>query len=120
MSQETNATSPSPTREVSSTPPPTHPAQHGHRPAVSAQYPATLVPEAGWHFLHLFYKVDRRVLAELPAEARLRGRQELVHALDRSVPGAPDQSQGFAVPGHKADFGVMLAGADLKSIHVVQ
>ena len=26
------------------------------------QYPATLVPEAGWHFLHLFYQVDRRAL----------------------------------------------------------
>ena len=27
--------------------------------------PATLVPEKGWHFLHLFYRVDRSRLAGL-------------------------------------------------------
>ena len=27
--------------------------------AASGQVPATLVPETGWHFLHLFYRVDR-------------------------------------------------------------
>ena len=31
----------------------------GHRPSAAAQVPATLVPETGWHFLHLFYRVDR-------------------------------------------------------------
>jgi chlorite dismutase len=120
MSQETNATSNAPTREVSSSTAPTHPSQHGHRPAVSAQYPATLVPEAGWHFLHLFYRVDRRVLAELSPAARQEGREVLGLALDRTTPGAPDQVQCFAVPGHKADFGVMLAGSDLKAIHKIQ
>jgi hydrogen peroxide-dependent heme synthase len=98
----------------------TQPSQHGHRPAASAQYPATLVPEAGWHFLHLFYKVDRRLLAELPAGSRQSGREAILRALDRSAPGAPEQSQCFAVPGHKADFGVMLAGPDLKAIHAIQ
>lgn len=126
MSPETTASSPSPTETGSSSPsssspvPATQPMQHGHRPAASAQYPATLVPEAGWHFLHLYYRVDRRVLAELPAEARRAGREELGRVLDRSSPGAPDQMQCFAVPGHKADFGVMLAGGDLKAIHGIQ
>jgi len=120
MSQETNDTSNAPTREVSSSTAPTQPSQHGHRPAVSAQYPATLVPEAGWHFLHLFYRVDRRVLAELSPAARQEGREVLGLALDRTTPGAPDQVQCFAVPGHKADFGVMLAGSDLKAIHKIQ
>ena len=41
----------------------TQPMQHGHRPAASEQIPATLVPEKGWHFLHLFYRVDRARLA---------------------------------------------------------
>jgi hydrogen peroxide-dependent heme synthase len=85
-----------------------------------AAYPATLVPEAGWHFLHLFYRIDRRVLAELPAEARQAGREAVDRALDGSRPGAPDRIQCFAIPGHKADFGVMLAGSDLKAIHAVQ
>ena len=41
------------------------------------QNPATLVPETGWHFLHLFYRVDRRVLHELPAAGRREGRDVL-------------------------------------------
>jgi chlorite dismutase len=118
MSQETNAQSPAPTQGA--VPASTQPGQHGHRPAASAQYPATLVPEAGWHFLHLFYQVDRRVLAEIPGEARREGRETLRGLLDRSSPGAPDRLQCFAVAGHKADFGLMLAGSDLKAIHGIQ
>ena len=32
----------------------------------------------------------------------------------------PDQIQCFAVPGHKADFGIMMAGPDLRAMHDVQ
>jgi peroxiredoxin len=110
MTQESNAPSS----------PPTHPMQHGHRPAASAQFPATLVPESGWHFLHVFFQVDRSALTGLPAVAQLRGREQVIRALDKSAQGAPEQVQCFAVPGHKADFGVMLAGPDLKAIHNVQ
>jgi chlorite dismutase len=94
--------------------------QHGHRPAASEQVPATLVPETGWHCLHVFYQVDRAALADLDRHSRERGRGELIGALDRAAPAAPAQLQGFAVPGHKADFGVMMAGPDLKALHGVQ
>jgi chlorite dismutase len=94
--------------------------QHGHRPAASAQIPATLVPETGWHFLHLFYQVDRAALAGLPEGARSKGREQVLRALDRARDGAPEQMQCFAVVGHKADFGVMAAGKDLKAVHAVQ
>lgn len=99
---------------------PTHPMQHGHRPASSAQVPATLVPEAGWHFLHLFYTIDRARLAGLSTEVRNQGREALRAILDGSAAGRPDQMQSFAVLGHKADFGIMLAGTDLKRIHAIQ
>jgi chlorite dismutase len=99
---------------------PTHPMQHGHRPAASAQVPATLVPEAGWHFLHVFYKVDRARLAGLSPEARAQGKEAIRAVLDPTGPAAPDQMQCFAVPGHKADFGIMLAGTDLKKVHGIQ
>jgi chlorite dismutase len=98
----------------------THPMQHGHRPASAAQVPATLVPEAGWHCLHLFYRVDRAALASLSPEARLEGRAQVIQALDKTAPGAPDQLQCFATPGHKADFGVVLAGSDLRAVHALQ
>jgi chlorite dismutase len=94
--------------------------QHGHRPASSAQVPATLVPELGWHCLHLFYRVNRAVLGAVSGPSRHEGRELIKRALDRSAPGAPEQLQCFAVPGHKADFGVMIAGTDLRAIHGIQ
>jgi peroxiredoxin len=100
--------------------PPTHPMQHGHRPASSAQVPATLVPPAGWHVLHLFYRVDRKVLAGLSETDRLRGRAEVLAALNPESPQKPEQWQCFAVPGHKADFGLIMAGTDLKALHGLQ
>ena len=98
----------------------THPMQHGHRPASSEQVPATLVPEKGWHFLHLFYRVDRARLAVLNPEDRQRGLEDFRRVLVATPPGAPEQIQCFAVPGHKADFGIVMAGPDLRAIHDVQ
>jgi len=101
-------------------PTPSQPIQHGHRPAASERVPATLVPEAGWHFLHLYYRVDRGALANLGEEARGEGRRQIVEALDRHRAGAPEQLHAFAVPGHKADFGIVMAGTDLRAIHGIQ
>jgi hydrogen peroxide-dependent heme synthase len=98
----------------------TQPPPYGHRPAASAAVPASLVPEAGWHFLHLFYRVDRAALAALPPSVRDEGRKALAEALARREGAGPEQLQCFAIPGHKADFGVMAAGPDLKSIHAVE
>ncbi len=100
--------------------PRTQPMQHGHRPASSAQVPATLVPETGWHFLHLFYQVDRQRLRGFTDQDRRDGREELTGILQAKSPGALEQLQCFAVPGHKADFGVIMAGPDLKAIHGIQ
>jgi hydrogen peroxide-dependent heme synthase len=98
----------------------TQPMQHGHIPAASEQILASLVPEKGWHFLHLFYRVDRARLAGLTPEDRQRGVEDLRRVLGASTPGAPEQIQCFAVPGHKADFGIVMAGPDLRAIHDVQ
>ncbi len=86
----------------------------------TTQASATLVPEEGWHFLHLFYRVDRGRLAEMPAGRREQGIAELKQAMTERPPGGPEQIQCFAVPGHKADFGVVMAGPDLKGVHGVQ
>jgi len=99
---------------------PAGPTSPGHRPAASASVPATLTPEVGWHFLHLYYRIDRAILAGLPEAARERGRRELVEALSRREGTGPNQLQCFAVPGHKADFGVMAAGPDLRAVHAVE
>ncbi|WP_435007129.1 hydrogen peroxide-dependent heme synthase [Tundrisphaera lichenicola] len=100
--------------------PASQPMPHGHRPSSAERVPATLVPEAGWHFLHVFYRVDRAALAHLPEVTRREGRRQILEALDPTRPGTPEQQHVFAVPGHKADFGIMLAGIDLKAIHGIQ
>jgi chlorite dismutase len=94
--------------------------QHGHRPVSSADIQATLVPENGWHVLHLFYRVDRARLVELTTEQRQSGLDDVRRALRSKPPGAPEQLQCFAVPGHKADFGIVMAGPDLRAIHDTQ
>ncbi len=94
--------------------------QHGHRPAAANQIPATLVPENGWHFLHLYYRIDRARLATMSAEAIERGRAQLCEALSSRRPGSLEQIQCFAVPGHKADFGIVMAGPDLRAINDVE
>lgn len=81
---------------------------------------ASLVPISGWHFLHLFYRIDRARMAGLSESERGRGRAEVWGILaGESVP-SPEQMQAFAVVGHKADFGVVMAGPDLRALHGVQ
>ena len=94
----------------------------GQRPGASAAaIPATLVPEGGgWHFLHLYYRVDRGALSHLSEAARAEGRREVKAILDGGRASASMQLQSFAVPGHRADFGLMMAGPDLREIHDLQ
>src|SRR5438445_4199735 len=96
------------------------PSQHVQRPATLAGVPATLVPESGWHLLRVFYRVDRAALLGLSETARIEGKEALVQALTRHEGSGIEQLQCFAVPGHKADFGFLGSGPDLKALHAVQ
>ncbi|MFO0957129.1 MAG: hydrogen peroxide-dependent heme synthase [Isosphaeraceae bacterium] len=104
---------------MSDQPKPTARLDAGHpRPTVDPDPESSLVPATGWHFLHLYYRIDRAALDSIDPRGREKGRQELVAALVK--PTGVEQLQAFAVPGHKADFGVVLAGPDLKAVHGVQ
>jgi len=116
MSSDASVSTQRPTSSAQAQAPST---ERGRRPAPE-EVPATLVPESGWHFLHLFYRVDRDRLRDLSDDERRAGREALVEALGARKPGAVEQLQCFAVPGHKADFGVMMAGPDLKALHAVE
>jgi peroxiredoxin len=112
-----------PTTSEGTAAPTTSPAESGHvgpRPSASAQAPATLVPEEGWHFLHLFYQVDRSRLGDMSPGQREQGLEDLRRILGGTAPGGPEQLQCFAVPGHKADFGIIMAGPNLRGVHDVQ
>jgi hydrogen peroxide-dependent heme synthase len=105
---------------AATTPEPSHSPQHGHRPAASAGVPATLVPESGWHFLHVFYRVDRAALRAMSETATLEGKEALVKALTLHEGSGVEQLQCFAVLGHKAEFGFLASGPDLKALHAIQ
>jgi chlorite dismutase len=90
------------------------------RPHASAE-PAqnTLAPEEGWHCSHLYYTLDREVLARLNATQHSTGRDALVEALDPRAADATQRLQTSIVSGHKADFGVMLMDPDPLRIDAV-
>ncbi len=82
--------------------------------------PASLALENGWHFFHLYYQIDRDRLARLAEDEREAARRELARLLDKTSWPAIEQLQCFALLGHKADFGIVAAGSDLKAIHALE
>ena len=95
-------------------------ATHGRPSASEAPAAASLTPATGWHFLHLYYQIDRDRLSRMDEDDREYARVELIGLLDKLSWGAIEQLQCFAVPGHKADFGIVAAGPDLKAIHALE
>ena len=87
-------------------------ATHGHgRPhphAADVSDEVSLEPSSGWHVTHFFYRFDRDRLAAMPAEERRRGAEAFREAIDPSAAGGPRRLQAWIVPGHKADFGLMV------------
>ncbi len=99
----------------------------GVRPGGAVRITASLVPERGWHFLHLYFQIDRNAAAKMSREDRDRGAGELIASLGASSAdsssgsaGFPEQFQSFLVPGHKADFGVLMASPNVHSLMGVQ
>lgn len=103
---------------MSQGPPSNRPAEHAQRPQPAPNVEASLTPEAGWHVLHLFYRIDRAGLGRLAPDDRARGRTSLIEALTTHESIA--QLHCFTVMGHKADFGVMAAGTDLRALRALQ
>jgi chlorite dismutase len=68
-------------------------------------------PCSGWHCSHLFYAFDRARLAGLSATARAEGARQFAAAIEPAADG-PTRLQAWIVPGHKADFAVMVLDRD--------
>jgi len=79
-----------------------------HGPESAANVTTSIEPTTGWHVSHIFYAFDRARLAGLSHGARLEGCQHFLAALDPAGPHAPTRLQSWLVPGHKADFGIMV------------
>jgi peroxiredoxin len=88
-----------------------HPGSAGrphHGPESAATITTSIEPTTGWHVSHIFYAFDRARLASLSHAARVEGCQQFQAALDPAGPHAPTRLQSWLVPGHKADFGIMV------------
>ncbi|MBM4023069.1 MAG: heme-dependent peroxidase [Planctomycetes bacterium] len=82
-----------------------------HRP--HAPHPAEAVepgiePSSGWHVSHLFYRFDRERLTRMSSAERATGATAFTAAFDLAVNPAPTRLQTWLVPGHKADFGLVV------------
>ena len=92
-----------------------------NRPVPPTDLPEPSIQAAnGWHCTHMYYSLDRALLAGLSRAARLQGLQEMSAALQADSQEAPQRLQSFWVSGHKADFGFLAMDpcpAAVDSVH---
>jgi peroxiredoxin len=67
-----------------------------------------LIPTEGWHCTHIYYEINRQVLASLSSDAIAAGREQVIQVLDPEHADSPARLQVSIVSGHKADLGVMV------------
>jgi chlorite dismutase len=73
--------------------------------------------EEGWFVLHVFYRIDRRMWAELPGSGQLNARAAFQKALDDFRLGENCQANCYSSLGHKADLGVMMIDPELHHLN---
>jgi chlorite dismutase len=88
--------------------PPAQPGRPHHGTDAAANATTSIEPTTGWHVSHIFYAFDRARLAGLSHASRTEGCRQFLAALDPAGPHAPTRLQSWLVPGHKADFGIMV------------
>jgi peroxiredoxin len=81
-------------------------------PSPEGQPTPSLVPDEGWHTVHLYYRLRRDVLAHFSEPQKAAAREQWLEMLDPEGPDAPPRIIAFTVMGQKADFGLLLLGPD--------
>lgn len=79
-----------------------------HAPHQTEAVEPGIEPASGWHVSHLFYRFDRARLGRLTSAERAAGIAAFTAATDPAAPAAPTRLQTWLVPGHKADFGLVV------------
>lgn len=72
----------------------------------------SIQPSNGWHCTHIFYRLNRAVLAALTSEQRATAAGQLEQILNPGNAAAPTRMQSFIVAGHKADFALIMLDPD--------
>lgn len=87
---------------------PSAPTTSHHAPAAHEAIENSIEPSSGWHVSHFFYAFDRERLARLSEAERRIGAAAFTAALDPAGADAPTRLQTWLVPGHKAEFAVVV------------
>ncbi len=86
----------------------------------SAQPEPTIRMTEGWHCLHLYYRLNQKVLTQISQNDRAEGCEQLKGILDHDRDGSPQRIQISIVSGHQADLGLMMLDPDPMIIDSIQ
>ncbi len=79
-----------------------------------------LVPEEGWHVVHLFYQIDHGLWQTLTSEEQLKAKTRMTE-LVQEIRSHPDtQLFAFSIVTPKADLGFMLLTPDLQDANAFE
>lgn len=81
---------------------------------------STLVPEQGWHVLHLFYRVEHGQWALLSPEEQIAGKTNLTELLQELRALDDTQILAFGIVSPKADLGFLVVTPDLHVAHACE
>jgi hydrogen peroxide-dependent heme synthase len=79
-----------------------------------------IVPQEGWHVLHLFYKVEHGQWQLLSGDEKRRSLSKLTGLVDEIRARPSTQLLAFSVVTPKADLGFMLLTPDLQVANVIE
>ncbi len=79
-----------------------------------------LVPEKGWHVLHLFYRIEHGQWAMLSPEERIAAKTHLTELIQEVRAADNTQLLVFGMVSPKADLGFMLLSADLHAVNAYE
>ncbi len=79
-----------------------------------------LIPEEGWHVLHLFYQIDHSHWAELGDAERLEAKTHLTELAQEIRTHPATQLLTFSIVSPKADMGFILVTPDLHDLNTFE
>tara|TARA_R110002096_G_scaffold122929_8_gene266142 strand:- start:9173 stop:9925 length:753 start_codon:yes stop_codon:yes gene_type:complete len=79
-----------------------------------------LIPDEGWHFLHLFYQIDHAHWAEISDQDRLEAKTNLTELAQEIRTHPNTQFLTFSIVSPKADIGFILVTPDLHDLNMFE
>ena len=85
-----------------------------------SEKPAPIIPQEGWHVLHLFYRIEHGQWALLSPEERISAKTHLTELIQEIRATESTQLLIFSMVSPKADIGFMLLTPDLHTANAFE